>query len=396
MAALGQLLDWFAGGSRRYMVLTHCMQHDWLWITITVTLDLAVASGYSMIALHWWRNERPLTESPAKSALRNMKNIFVFCGLCGYIFIPVKMFWPAWRLYDGFLAVLAFYTWRYALGARSLKVVYNELGRSAQLERDLVESRAESKRKSSFLNAISHDLKTPLNGLMLQAELAELQLASNDPETLREALAQIKICARTSADLLNCFLEIGRLDWSDDSARTEHFELGELLQEVIHQARARAELKNLTLTKSVPGPVPLFCDRFNLGRILQNLVDNAIKFTHTGGVDLRAEVHGSDLTIQVVDTGEGITEECQLLIFDDFFQVKNRERDSRKGFGLGLSIARRLARQMGGNLGVESEPGRGSRFTLVFPGVVRQDRAVPGVAGHSASAEAAAPSPGRG
>jgi signal transduction histidine kinase len=369
------LLDWFAGGDRRYMVLTHCMQHDWLWIGITVALDLLVAAGYIVIALHWRRNERPLRGSPAKAALRNMKNIFVFCGLCGYIFIPIKLFWPAWRLYDGFLAVLAFYTWRYALRTRELKVVYNELNRSAQLEHDLAESREESKRKSAFLNAVSHDLKTPLNGLTLQAELAELHLASDDHESLREALAQIKGCARTTADLLNGFLELGRLDWSDDGVRADRFELDQLFQDVMHQVRARADLKHLTLAKRLSDRLAVCCDRLRLERILLNLVDNAIKFTEAGSVELRAEARAGRLEIQVADTGEGIAEEYHSLIFDDFFQVKNRERDSRKGFGLGLSIARRLARQMGGDLSVDSAPGRGSGFLLVLPGALGADGA---------------------
>jgi signal transduction histidine kinase len=390
------LLDWFAGGPRRYMVLTHCMRHDWLWIGITVLLDLTVAAGYVVIALHWWRNERPLADSPAKAALRNMKNIFVFCGLCGYLFIPIKMFWPAWRLYDAFLAVLAFYTWRYALRTRELKVVYNELKRSAELERDLVVSREESRRKSFFLNAVSHDLKTPLNGLMLQAELAELQLSAQDPEALREALAQIKGCARTTADLLNGFLELGRLDWSDERVRADHFKIGQMLQEAVDQVRARAELKNLSLTKRVPNDIEVVCDRFKLDRIVLNLLDNAIKFTHSGGIEVRADVDGAGLEIRVIDTGEGIADEHRALIFDDFFQVKNRERDSRKGYGLGLPIARRLARQLGGDLVVESELGHGSRFVLSLPGAVRHDKRPHGAAGHERAGPAAAAPAGRG
>src|SRR5262245_29018873 len=139
--------DWFAGGSHHhYMQLYCCMDYDWWWIAITVALDLAVAAGYVVIAQHWWINQRLLPESPAKTALGTMRNIFVFCGLCGYLFIPIKMVWPAWRLYDIFLAVLVFYTWRYALSTRQLKVVYNELERSQRLAEDLEQSRSETQR----------------------------------------------------------------------------------------------------------------------------------------------------------------------------------------------------------------------------------------------------------
>jgi signal transduction histidine kinase len=363
---INDLLNWFAGGRDGYMTLVHCMNHDTFWIALTVALDLAVASGYILIALHWWRNERPLEESPAKSALRSMKNIVVFCGICGYLFIPIKMFWPAWRLYDAFLAVLVYFTWRYALRSRNLGVVYGELGRTEQLARDLDQTREESRQKSFFLNAVSHDLKTPLNGLMLQAELAELSLSTNDLDAIRDALVEIKSCVRTTADLLNSFMEIGRLDWAENSAVPVPLDLAELLPSVVARHRAGAELKGLDLLYHPPSRMIVLTDRVKLERILSNLIDNAIKFTKSGSVELVVETRANDVAIQVADTGVGIAAEDQAAIFNDFFQVHNSERDSRKGFGLGLAIAKRLAFQLGGNLTVESTIGRGSRFTLLL------------------------------
>jgi hypothetical protein len=135
------LLDWFAGDGL-YMRLTHCMGHDYPWIATTVLLDLAVATGYGLIAWHWWTNQKHLPDgAPAKKALGNMRNIFLFCGICGYAFIPIKMVWPAWRLYDVFMAALVYFTWKYAWSAKDLKVVYRELGRSSRLEADLEASR---------------------------------------------------------------------------------------------------------------------------------------------------------------------------------------------------------------------------------------------------------------
>src|SRR4051794_23970851 len=211
MSGLETVRDWFAGNGR-YMNLTHCMDHDYLWIAITVGLDLAVAGGYVLIALHWWRNQRHLPASPAKTALGNLRNIFLFCGICGYVFIPVKMVWPAWRLYDVVMLALAYYTWRYALGARELKVVYTELKRSTQLAHDLEQSREESRRKSFFLNAVSHDLRTPLNGLLLQGNLAEHGIAAGDTETVRAAVHEMQAGAKAAADLLDGLLEFARLE----------------------------------------------------------------------------------------------------------------------------------------------------------------------------------------
>jgi signal transduction histidine kinase len=91
-------------------------------------------------------------------------------------------------------------------------------------------------------------------------------------------------------------------------------------------------------------------------------------------VELVVETRANDVKIHVDDSGVGIAPEDQAAIFNDFFQVQNRERDSRKGFGLGLAIARRLAHQLGGDLTVESTPGRGSRFTLLLPAAVADHR----------------------
>src|SRR3954452_8014584 len=273
-----EFLSSCAGGRDGYMTLVHCMNHDIPWITLSVILGLAVALGYVLIALHWWRNQRQLKDSPAKHALGSMKNIFVFCGICGYLFIPIKMFWPAWRLYDGFLAVLVYFTWRYALQARNLGVVYSELGRTERLAQDLEHQREESRRKSFFLNAISHDLKTPLNGLMLQAELAELNLASDDPGAVREALEEIKNCTRTTADLLNSFMEIGRLDWSEGSTEACPLDLGELARNVMARHRTGADQKGLALLCQAPSRMIISTDRVKLERVLSNLLDNAVQF----------------------------------------------------------------------------------------------------------------------
>jgi signal transduction histidine kinase len=370
MNVLGDLFRWFAGGPDGYMTLVHCMNGDTFWIALTVILDMAVALGYVLIARHWWVNEKSLPASHAKTALGQMKRIFLFCGICGYLFIPIKMFWPAWRLYDFVMCGLVFITWRYALNTRQLRVVYHELGRSRQLAFELEESKAESKRKTFFLNAISHDLRTPLNGLMLQADLAELSASGNDLETLQESLREIKASARTTADLLSSFLELARLDFSDDSNRESRFSPAEVVAQVINAARPLAERKGLEIHSEMPAGLQLRTDRIKLERILQNLVSNAVKFTERGRIEVRLTTSGRDAALEVVDTGVGIPAEQIGTIFEEFYQVNNSERDSTKGFGLGLAIARRLARQLGGGLEVESESGRGSRFSVTLPGIV--------------------------
>lgn len=374
------ILDWFAGGANphaahghgpyNYMQLYQCMASDWLWIGITIALELAVAAGYVVIAYHWYHNQKALRPSAPKQALIRMRNIFVFCGLCGYLFIPIKMFWPAWRLYDLIMVALVWFTWRYAWNAKDLKVVYGALGRTEKLAEDLEASQAESKRKSHFLNALSHDLRTPLNGLVLQAELAQVASETDDKAVLNDALAQIRASAKVTADILNEFLEIGRMDWAHNPNQIDEFEVDAMVLSLIQMHKAEAGRRGLSLTCSGEQGVTARTDRVKLERILGNLVQNALKFTGQGGVEIAVEVIGEELSIHVIDSGEGIKPEDQEMLFTEFFQVHNRERDRNKGYGLGLAICRRVARLLGGDVRVSSRVGHGSRFTVSVPGVV--------------------------
>ena len=173
---LSTVLNWFSGGSTAYHDLIHCMRHDVFWIAVTVALDLAVVVGYMIIAAHWRSSEKASGENPAKIPLRRLKNIFVFCGVCGYLFIPIKMIWPAWRLYDLILVVLVYNTWRFALRAGDLKALYIELGRSDRLSKDLADSNADrGLLKDRVLNRTA-ELEQVIAAL--EAEIAERRHAA--------------------------------------------------------------------------------------------------------------------------------------------------------------------------------------------------------------------------
>jgi signal transduction histidine kinase len=369
MNVLLDVLRWFSGGDNQYMRLYGCMKHDNFWIGLTVCLDFSIAIGYAIIALHWSRNARRLPDIPAKRVLANIRNIFIFCGICGYLFIPIKMVWPAWRLYDFTLMFLAYSTWRYVFSATNLKVVYTELGRTTELAAELERSQQESLRKSQFLNAISHDLRTPLNGLSLQSSLAEVAQQRGDQQALKEALIDIRASTRATAALLDSLLETARTDWADQQNFSTRFALGDVLADLRGRMEAAASAKSLSLQIDPAANAELQMDRTKLDRILANLISNAIKFTDTGSIKVEVDRSATAVEIHVIDTGVGIEPAMHEHLFDEFFQIKNHERDPSKGFGLGLSIARRLARQVGGDITVQSAPGRGSRFSLLLRGV---------------------------
>jgi signal transduction histidine kinase len=370
MNLIQSLSDWFTGGPHQYHTLFMCMNGDVLWIAITVSLDLAVAIGYALIAMHWWKNQMHVPPTPARRALGNIRNIFIFCGICGYTFIPIKMFWPGWRLYDIFLMVLVYFTWKYALQAKDLKVVYNELGRSNELAKDLQKSRDESRQKTHFLNSLSHDLRTPLNALVLQAQVARMSAGSSQPQRLTEALDEIQSNARATAELLDRLLQCAKLDWMEDPNVLSNFRLLSLLEQLVGACQPEANHKSLYLRCNCDESVFVQTDRHKLERILMNLLSNAVKFTNDGGIRIATECASGALEIHVIDTGMGVVREEKARLFEEFYQVQNYGRDPKKGVGLGLSISRRLARQLGGDIEVESSAGGGSRFSILLPGVV--------------------------
>jgi signal transduction histidine kinase len=237
----------------------------------------------------------------------------------------------------------------------------------SRLQAESERAQEEARRRSHFLNALSHDLRTPLNGLLLQTHLAEMSLEAGDPQALKANLAEIRNSARAAAAVLDSLLEYARMDRADQQNQLNTIQIDHLLMHVVGQFRATAEQKGLSIQAHCREDLAVSTDGTKLQKILSILLSNAVKFTSAGGIRVEAESNGTDLEVHVIDSGVGIAAEHQQRLFEEFYQVHNHERDRRKGFGLGLAIARRLARQLGGDILLESTLGQGSRFTLVLP-----------------------------
>jgi signal transduction histidine kinase/CheY-like chemotaxis protein len=217
--------------------------------------------------------------------------------------------------------------------------------------------------RNRFFSAASHDLRQPLHAMGFYNSL--LPRAKDEVER-SEILARLSECAASLDRQFNAILGVAQTDAAVENARIAATPLQDVIDRVVTNLQPEADMKSLQLRVAPTGLWALVAPEL-LERALSNLVSNAIKYTPTGGVILGARPRGANVELVVVDTGIGIAEKDISLIFGDFFQVANRERNSKKGFGLGLGIVRRLCDGMGWRLEVRSALGRGTSFSIQVP-----------------------------
>jgi len=237
-----------------------------------------------------------------------------------------------------------------------------------------------SSRKTQLLASVSHDIRTPLTSIDLIADLmlhksANATLAAELPDLVQ----RLRRNTRSLADLVTALVDISALDSGRISVTRSEFSISDLLREEQQRLLPLAQTKGLRLAiEFPPQPVWLRTDRVKLMRVLSNLVVNAIKFTAAGEVVLSAAPLGEKgLLIQVRDTGAGMTPGSLRLIFEEYGQLGDPLRDGNKGWGLGLAICRRLVGVLGGEISVQSEPGRGTVFSVLLPPACLADDPVP-------------------
>jgi signal transduction histidine kinase len=233
-------------------------------------------------------------------------------------------------------------------------------------------ARAEAERanraKSDFLATMSHELRTPLNAMIGYTDLLLAGVPTEIPPGPRQKVERIGISARHLLGLIEEILTFSRLEAGEEKLEIEEVALDRLLGEVQALSEPLALGKGIRFGIRHPeSPRPLQSDPRKIRQILINLIGNAIKFTTEGEVVLRVEEVGDQVIFRVSDTGRGISEEFLERIFDPFWQVQGGTTRSTGGTGLGLSVTRRLARLLGGDVDAQSEPGQGSTFTVRLP-----------------------------
>ena len=239
----------------------------------------------------------------------------------------------------------------------------------AALAREVVAAQAADKAKSEFLTTISHELRTPMNGVLGVAQLLE---AGELDEDQAELVGVLKGSAEGQMALIEELLSLGEIEADALHLRAEPVVLAELVQEAAGVARVAASAKGLALEVRVPDDTPpVLVDPKRLRQVVVNLAGNAVKFTDEGRVEVTASLDALDgaarLRVSVADTGPGIAPEHHASVFERFTQVDGSLRRAKGGTGLGLAICRGIAVGMGGDLTLRSAPGQGSTFTLDVP-----------------------------
>ena len=229
-----------------------------------------------------------------------------------------------------------------------------------------------SQHKSQFVASMSHELRTPLNAIIGLTEMMVSNAARFGTEKAAEPLRRVHRAGTHLLGLINQVLDLSKIEAGKLELSAETVNLAPLLEDVIGTARQLAEQnKNRLVVESPENLGTLTVDPMRLRQILLNLLSNACKFTKQGEVKLRVKrvVDGRNwIEIAVADTGIGMTPEQQAKLFEEFTQADSSTARQYGGTGLGLAITRKLARMMGGDVTVTSEPGKGSVFTVRLPG----------------------------
>lgn len=297
-----------------------------------------------------------------------------------------------WGLSDNLISAIDAASYHHRLAVQRLEetrshraeisVLLNEKNKANyQLERlnrmlELARTQAEEARedRERFAMAVSHELRSPLNFIIGFSDLVV-----NSPETygaletwppgLYDDIQEIYRSSTHLLGLINDILDMGKIDAQQMTLLKERADMAAIIAEVRQMVESPVHKKGLELKTDVaPGLPEVYVDRTRIRQVLINLVTNALRFTTSGSITLRAlRGEGDLLRVEVEDTGSGISQEDQNKIFEEFLQAGNQNWQRNEGSGLGLAIGRRFVQLHGGEMGVHSELGRGSIFYFTLP-----------------------------
>ncbi|MBK8902266.1 MAG: PAS domain S-box protein [Anaerolineaceae bacterium] len=257
-------------------------------------------------------------------------------------------------------------------GERVLQGIVRDIRERRRHEQALRQARDEaleaSRMKSQLLANVSHDLRTPLNAILGYSEMLQVGVYGDLSDKQQNATSQIIDSTGHLLNFINNLLDQAHIEAGQLKLNPKPFPLLDLVQEVKELVQVLAEAKGLDLHCAIAPEMPsqIYGDRYWLRQILTNLLGNGIKFTNNGFVDLKIYLSGPTAwAIQVSDSGTGIPEASQEMVFEPFWQVASDKQ--KLGSGLGLSIVKQLVTLMGGEVGLHSKVGEGSTFVVTLP-----------------------------
>lgn len=261
------------------------------------------------------------------------------------------------------IATLFFAHRQHRLMVATIRSRFEKEALTEQLQEQIAATERASREKTRFLASASHDLRQPLHAIALFGAVLDKTLAGMP----QHAHAQRLMGAVSAlANSLDSMLDVSRLDAGVVEKDPAPTALNDVLRPLLAMFAARAEEKGLQL-RMRSSPLVVQTDAQMLQRLLANVIDNALKYTHRGGVLVVARPRGSQVWLEVWDSGIGISRQHLGLVFEEFYQVNNPGRDRTQGLGMGLAIVQRLANLLGHPVQVDSRLQVGTRFRLTLP-----------------------------
>jgi signal transduction histidine kinase len=230
-----------------------------------------------------------------------------------------------------------------------------------------------SKHKSQFLANMSHELRTPLNAILGYTELIVDGVYGEMPEKAQATLKRIAANGKHLLGLINDVLDLSKIEAGQLTLALDDYSMKDVVHSVYSAVEPLAADKKIAFKAEVAPDLPQGRgDERRLTQVLLNLVGNAIKFTDSGEVAIRASARDGTYAVSVKDTGPGISEADQAKLFQEFQQADNSITRKKGGTGLGLAISKRIVEMHGGRIGLESQLGKGSTFSITLPIRVEQ------------------------
>jgi signal transduction histidine kinase len=283
----------------------------------------------------------------------------ILVGVIGILLLVQIFVAPStlWRIVNGVIFVL-FCIFGYLL----IRGVFREIRRREELERI-------SRAKTEFISITSHQLRTPLTVIKGYLSMVLEGVYGEVSEKLKKVLENIYLANERLIKLVNSFLNVSKIELGKLELELERADIVEIVESVVKEMEIAAKEKNLYLKFEKPKEAPkILIDKEKIREIILNLVDNAIKYTQEGGVEVKLQILNNRLQIVVADTGEGLTKEEKEKLFESFSRGSAGQKYWVEGAGVGLYVAKKIVELHQGKIWVESEgKGKGSKFYVELP-----------------------------